>query len=104
MQHTLADGWGEFTRHLLGFMLCPICAALSNAQLSPLKIGWAPWLLLGLALIASFIWISSDDMPRNPLTVKLFGPDEALRLHAPFWNGIGKFLWAFAFSALVIRM
>ena len=104
MQHTLADGWGEFTRHLLGFMLCPICAALSNAQLSPLKIGWAPWLLLGLALIASFIWISSDDMPRNPLTVKLFGPTEALRLHAPFWNGIGKFLWAFAFCALVVRM
>jgi tetratricopeptide (TPR) repeat protein len=104
MQHTLADGWGEFTRHLLGFMLCPLCAALSNAQLSPLKIGWAPWLLLGLSLIASCIWISSDDMPRNPLTVKLFGPAEALRLHAPFWNGIGKFLWAFAFCALVIRM
>jgi tetratricopeptide (TPR) repeat protein len=104
LQRTLADGWGEFTRHLLGFMLCPICAALSNAQLSPLKIGWAPWLLLGLALIASFIWISSADMPRNPLTVKLFGADEALRLHAPFWNGIGKFLWAFAFTALVLRM
>lgn len=104
VQHTLVDGWGEFTRHLLGFMLCPIFAALSNAQLSPLKIGWAPWLMLGLSLIASFIWISSADMPRNPLTVKLFGADEALRLHAPFWNGIGKFLWAFAFSALVIRM
>jgi tetratricopeptide (TPR) repeat protein len=103
LQHSHADGWGEFTRHLLGFMLCPICAALSNAQLSPLKIGWAPWLMLGLSLIASFIWISSDDMPRNPLTVKLFGPDEALRLHVPFWNGLGKLLWACAFVALVIR-
>ncbi len=104
LQPAQVDGWGEFTRHLLGFMLCPSCAALANAQLSPLKIGWAAWLLLGLSLIASLIWISSADMPRNPLTVKLFGTDEALRLHAPFWNGIGKFLWAFAFAALVIRM
>lgn len=104
LQPAQVDGWGEFTRHLLGFMLCPICAALANAQLSPLKIGWVSWLLLGLSLIASLLWISSADMPRNPLTVKLFGTDEALRLHVPFWNGIGKFVWAFAFAALVIRV
>jgi tetratricopeptide (TPR) repeat protein len=103
LQHAQADGWGELTRHWLGFMLCPIFAALSNAQLSPLKIGWSNWLLLGLAMIASFIWISSADMPRNPLTVKWFGPDDALRLHTRWWNGLGKVLWICAFIALVVR-
>lgn len=97
-----ADGWGELIRHLLGFMLCPICAALSNARLSPLRIGWAAWLMLGISLLASLVWVSSDDMPRNPVTLKLFGTDEAERLHSLFWNALGKFVWALSFVGLVV--
>jgi tetratricopeptide (TPR) repeat protein len=97
------DGWGEFTRHTLGLMLCPIFAALSNAQLSPLKIDLLSWMLLSLALCASVLWVSSDDMPRNPITLKLLGPHHPQRLHSPGWSALAKFLWALTFVIIVLR-
>lgn len=103
LKHVEPEGWGEFTRHMLGFMLCPICAALSTASLSPLRINFVSWMALLVALIASGLWVSSADMPRNPVTVKIFGSAQARQLHSPQWNAFGKFLWALAFTVLVIR-
>ncbi len=103
LHHADPDGWGEFTRHALGLMLCPIFAALANAQLSPLKIDLSSWVLLGIAFCASVLWISSADMPRNPITLKLFGPHEPQRLHAPGWSALAKCLWALTFVVIVFR-
>jgi tetratricopeptide (TPR) repeat protein len=103
LHHGAPDGWGEFIRHLLGLMLCPIFAALANAQLSPLKIDLLSWGLLVLALGASVLWISSADMPRNPITLKFFGPHDPQRLHALSWSTLAKFLWGMTFILLVFR-
>ncbi len=103
LRHDDPDGWGEFIRHMLGLMLCPIFAALSNAQLSPLKIDLLSWVLLGLALCASLVWISSADMPRNPVTLKLFGPHGEQRLHSLNWSVAAKILWAVTFISLIFR-
>jgi tetratricopeptide (TPR) repeat protein len=103
LRHADPDGWGEFSRHTVGLMLCPIFAALANAQLSPFKIDLLSWALLGLALCASLLWVSSADMPRNPITLKLFGPHEPQRLHAPGWSALAKFGWAVTFVFIVFR-
>jgi tetratricopeptide (TPR) repeat protein len=103
LRHADPDGWGEFTRHALGLMLCPIFAALANAQLSPLKIDLLSWVLLGIALCASSLWVSSTYMPRNPITLKLFGPHESQRLHSPGWSAFAKLVWVLAFVIIVFR-
>ncbi|HSD83689.1 MAG TPA: tetratricopeptide repeat protein [Anaerolineae bacterium] len=103
LHHNDPDGWGEFTRHALGLMLCPICAALANAQLSPLKIDLLSWALLGVSLVASVLWISSADMPRNPITLKVFGPHEPQRLNSLGWSSLAKSVWAVAFIIIVFR-
>ena len=103
LRHAAPDGWGELIRHTLGLMLCPICAALANAQLSPLKIDLLSWVLLILALGASLLWVSSADMPRNPVTVKLLGAHDPQRLQSPGWRVLSKVLWVTTFVILVFR-
>jgi tetratricopeptide (TPR) repeat protein len=103
LRHAEPDGWGEFTRHTLGLMLCPILAALANAQLSPLKIDLLSWVLLSLALCASMLWVSSADMPRNPVTLKVLGLRNPQRLHTPGWIALASFMWAVTFVTLVFR-
>jgi hypothetical protein len=104
LRHADPDGWGEFVRHTLGLMLCPIFAALANAQLSPLRIDLLSWVLLGLALCASMLWVSSADMPRNPVTLKMFGSRSPQRLQTPVWSALAKFLWAVTFIFIVFRV
>ncbi len=103
LRHGDPDGWSELIRHTLGLMLCPIFAALANAQLSPLKIDLLSWILLVLALGASMLWISSADMPRNPVTLKLFGPHDPQRFHSLGWSALAKFLWTMTFILLVFK-
>jgi tetratricopeptide (TPR) repeat protein len=103
LKHVEPEGWGEFLRHMLGFMLCPILAALAAASLSPLKINVVSWLALLTALVASWLWVSSADMPHNPVTVKTFGAARARRLQMPAWNVTGKILWVVSFVILVVR-
>ena len=43
LRHADPDGWGEFIRHTLGLMLCPIFAALSNAQFVAVEDRSATW-------------------------------------------------------------
>jgi hypothetical protein len=103
LRHADPDGWGEFSRHTVGLMLCPLFAALANAQLSPLKIDLLSWALLGVALCASVLWVSSADMPRNPITLKLFGPHAPQRLHSPGWSTLAKLGWVVTFVLIVFR-
>ena len=97
-----AEGWGELTRQMLGLLLCPIAAALTNAQLKPLSITLPAWGALVIAAVGSYLWISAQDLPRNPLSRAVFGRPELRRGLRWLAGMLGFSLWLLAFIATLI--
>ncbi len=95
-------GWGDLVRQMIGLMLIPIFAALSNAQLSPLKISLVAWLALFVASFAAYLSIATSDLPDNPLTKKVLG-DKGLQ-HTRGVKFVGRLVWLSMLIVIIVKV
>jgi tetratricopeptide (TPR) repeat protein len=99
-QHS--DGWTEAARRLIALMITPALAVLSNSKLSLLSINLNEWLLLIVALLGSFLWMSASDLPRNAIMARLFGQPGPSRSWRTIIGWAGTGLWLTAFVLMLI--
>ncbi|MFN8459105.1 MAG: tetratricopeptide repeat protein [Anaerolineae bacterium] len=99
----MITGWAELTRQVSGPVLVCLLAVLLDSGLRPWWISWSGWLALLAALLGTFLWVSGDSLPRNPLICQLVGPEglsaTALRRPIAFF---GLFCWLFAFLLIMM--
>jgi hypothetical protein len=84
--------------------LSPLLAALSNARLSLLNLSVIAWIMLMLSVIGAWLWTSATDVPRNPLSVRIFGRSglpPTFRLPCLL---SGTTLWLTAFIVIVAKV
>ena len=98
------QGRGEVTRQMIGLLISPLLAALSNARLTPLQIGPLVWLMLIVSGIGAFLWISATDLPRNSLAEKIFGPQGVPQSKRKTIEALGLMLWIMAFGVIVVKV
>lgn len=99
----MATGWPEFIRQMTGPILICIIAALLDSGLRPWWIHWTGWLALLMAAVGTFLWISGDSLPRNPLIRLVLGEAglSSTKLRLPI-SLLGLFCWFFAFGLIVL--
>ena len=98
------QGRGEVTRQMIALMISPILGALSNARLMLLQIVPLVWLMLIVAGIGSFLWISATDLPRNSLAEMIFGPEGVPQRRRKTVEALGLILWIMAFGVIVAKV
>lgn len=96
------EGRGDFARQMIGLMFNPVLAALSNARLSPLHISLLTWIALIVSALGSYLWLSATDLPRNPLTQRVFG-SEGVRHHRGV-RMLGLVAWLVAFAVILVKV
>lgn len=99
----MMTGWAELTRQMSGPVLVCLLAVLLDSGLRPWWIGWSGWLALLVAALGTFLWVSGDSLPRNPLICRLVGQagltSTAMRWPIAFF---GLFCWFFALLLIMM--
>ena len=62
------------------------------------------WLMLIVAGIGSFLWISATDLPRNSLAEMIFGPEGVPQRRRKTVEALGLILWIMAFGVIVAKV
>jgi tetratricopeptide (TPR) repeat protein len=96
-------GWAEFSRQMSGPVLVCLLAVLLDSGLRPWWIGWSGWLALFVAIFGTFLWVSADTLPRNPVICQLVGQNglTSMPLRRPIAT-FGLVCWFFAFALIML--
>ena len=69
----MATGWSEFMRQMIGpILICILAACLTPVCAPGGFTGPAGWHFV-IAIMGTFLWVSGDSLPRNPLICLLLG-------------------------------
>ncbi|HMQ52487.1 MAG TPA: tetratricopeptide repeat protein [Anaerolineae bacterium] len=100
---SIAGGWGEFTRQMVGPLLVCLLAVLLDSGLRPWWINWSGWLSLPLAGLGSLAWVSAS-LPQNPMVSLLIGPEAKLERSSlrPVLATVGLVLWLLAMGLIML--
>jgi tetratricopeptide (TPR) repeat protein len=99
---TQASGWGELARQMLGLLIIPILGALANAQLRLINISLLAWGAIALSIVGAYLWVSAQEMPRNPLSRLVFGRPDPQPGPRRLAGMLGFSLWLIACIATLL--